>query len=146
MLKTAPAMTEHVQTMRQVGKQSLHDLVVRSVPELWRPYVKCDIAINSGSEQNMWAGTPGFCPDVIGWSQQNGRRQLLWIAAVETDDTITLAKARSQWKRYAALDVPFYLIVPIGFRDLAAMVAVREGVKVNRIYKYSVSGQKVQLI
>src|SRR5579884_2201677 len=101
MLKTAPVILDHVQTMRQIGKQPIHDLVVRSVPQLWQSHVKCSIAINPGSEQNMWAGMPDLYPDVVGWVWRNGRRELLWIAAVETEDTITLAKARSQWKRYA---------------------------------------------
>jgi len=53
---------------------------------------------------------------------------LLWVAEVETEDTITLDKARTRWRQYAALDVPLFLIVPVGYRDLASLVAQHEGV------------------
>ena len=51
------------------------------------------------------------------------RLELLWVAEVETEDTITLHKAPTRWRQYAALDVSLFLIVPVGYRDLASLVA-----------------------
>jgi len=122
--------------MRQLGKQPVHDLVIRSIPTLWEKNGQQFVEINAGSDRNVCAALPDVYPDVIGFAHQNGPTQLLWVAEVETEDTITLHKARTRWQQYAALDVPLFLIVPVGYRDLASLVAQHEVVPVAGIYTY----------
>lgn len=122
--------------MRQLGKQPVHDLVIRSIPSLWEKNGQQFVEINAGSEKNVCAALPDIYPDVIGFAHRNGPAQLLWVAEVETEDTITLNKARSQWRRYAGLHVPLFLIVPVGYRDLAALIAQHESISIAGIYTY----------
>jgi hypothetical protein len=132
--------------MRQIGKQPLHDFVIRSIPELWEKRGRQSIEINPGSEKNRSAKFVDLYPDVMGFESEQGQGRLQWVAEVETEDTITLRKARTQWRQSAALGVPFYVIVPIGFRDLAALIALHEGVPVAGFYHYWFENQKLRLI
>ncbi len=85
-------------------------------------------------------------PDVMGFESAQGQGGLQWVAEVETEDTVTLLKARTHWRQFAALGVPFYVIVPIGFRDLASVIAQHEGVPVAGIYHYWFDNRELRLI
>ena len=132
--------------MRQIGKQPIHDFVIRSIPHLWEKRGRQSVEINPGSEKNRCAKTVDLYPDVMGFESEDGQGRLQWVAEVETEDTVTLRKARTHWRQSAALGVPFYVIVPIGFRDLAALIAQHEGVPVAGIYNYWFDNQELRLI
>ena len=132
--------------MRQIGKQPIHDFVIRSIPDLWEKRCSKSIEINPGCERNKSANSLELYPDVMGFESEQGQGRLQWVAEVETEDTITLRKARTQWRQSAALGVPFYVIVPIGFRHLAALIALHEGVPVAGIYHYWFDNQELRLI
>lgn len=131
--------------MRQVGKQPIHDFVIRSIPDLWEKRGRQSVEINPGSEKNKSAKAVDLYPDVMGFESEQGQGRLQWVAEVETEDTVTLHKARTHWRQSAALGVPFYVIVPIGFRDLAALIAQHEGVSVAGIYHYWFENQELRL-
>ena len=78
--------------MRQLGKQPVHDLVIRSIPTLWEKNGQQFVEINAGSDRNVCAALPDVYPDVIGFAHQNGPTQLLWVAEVETEDNHHLAQ------------------------------------------------------
>ena len=134
--------------MRQIGKQPIHDFVIRSIPELWEKHGRQSIEINPGCERNVSAKSVDLFPDVMGFEsdQEQEQGRLQWVAEVETEDTVTLHKARTHWRQSAALGVPFYVIVPIGFRHLAALIAQHEGVPVAGIYHYWFDNQELRLI
>jgi hypothetical protein len=132
--------------MRQIGKQPIHDFVIRSIPELWEKRGRQSVEINPGSEKNRSAKSVDLYPDVMGFESEDGEGRLQWVAEVETEDTVTLRKARTHWRQSAALGVPFFVIVPIGFRDLAALIAQHEGVPVAGIYNYWFENQELRLI
>ena len=132
--------------MRQIGKQPIHDFVIRSIPHLWEKRGRQSVEINPGSEKNTSAKSVDLYPDVMGFESEDGQGRLQWVAEVETEDTVTLHKARTHWRQSAALGVPFFVIVPIGFRDLAALIAQHEGVPVAGIYHYWFENQELRLI
>ena len=63
---------------RDLGKQSVHDNIVRLAAQRWANLVTDKIAINPGSEKNMWAwaGLANNYPDLVGWSDRSGRKLL----------------------------------------------------------------------
>lgn len=132
--------------MRQIGKQPIHDFVIRSIPELWEKRGRQSVEINPGSEKNRSAKSAGLYPDVMGFESEDGQGRLQWVAEVETEDTVTLRKARTHWRQSAALGVPFFVIVPIGFRDLASLIAQHEGVPVAGFYHYWFENHELRLI
>jgi hypothetical protein len=132
--------------MRQVGQQPIHDFVIRSIPQLWENGGNQCVEINPGSEKNRSAESQDLYPDVIGFAGRHSNMRALWVAEVETEDTITPLKARTQWRQCAALGVPFYLIVPVGFRDLAGLIAEHEGVPVAGIYNYWFDNRELRFI
>lgn len=134
------------EAMRQVGKQPIHDYVIRSIPHLWEKRGSQCIEINPGSEKNTSAKAVDVYPDVMGFESDQGHGRLQWVAEVETEDTITLSKARTQWRQSAALGVPLYVIVPIGFRELASFIAQHEGVPVAGIYHYWFDKRVLRLV
>ncbi len=103
---------------RDLGKQSVHDNIVRLAAQRWANLVTDKIAINPGSDKNMWAwaGLANNYPDLVGWSDRSGRKLLEWVAEVETEESVSYSEARSQWQNNASLGVPFYLIVPKGYK------------------------------
>lgn len=132
--------------MRQIGKQPIHDFVIRSIPDLWEKRGRQSVEINPGSEKNRFVKSVDVYPDVMGFECEDGQGRLQWVAEVETEDTVTLRKARTDWRQSAALGVPFFVIVPIGFRDLAALIAQHEDVPVAGIYHYWFENQELRLI
>ncbi len=85
---------------------------------------------------NHWVGAPGIVPDLIGWVPEPGGKRVLWTAEVETEDTVTLRKA-DQWRQYAELGLPLHLVVPVGFRDLAMLIARSTGIPLAGVYGYA---------
>lgn len=130
---------------RNFGKQSVHDLVISLVAQRWTNPLKYNITTNPGSEKNRWVGSDKNYPDVICWVKEFNRQRAQWIAEVETEESVTQAKARGQWRDYAAIGVPFYLIVPKGYRMSAQVYAVMAGVRVAGIYEFAFINRGFQL-
>ena len=131
--------------VHDVEALSFHDRIVRLIGQRWTNSVSCHLETNPGSETNGWLRSTRNAPDIVGWVQNTGRTALLWIAEVETEDTIIEEKARSRWQNFSVMGVPFILIVPRGYKALAHFFATRIGVCVADIYEYALSGNKVEL-
>ena len=69
------------------------------------------------------------CPDVVAWKRTARRDTALWIVEVETADSVIGHEARTQWVKYAAMDVPFSLAVPRGYGQTSWRLTVRFGMK-----------------
>ena len=132
--------------MCEIGKQPVHDFVIQSIPNLWEKRGSQCIEINPGSKKNTSAKAVDLYPDVMGFESQQGQGRLQWVAEVETEDTVTVRNARTHWRQSAALGVPFYVIVPLGFRNLAAFIAQHEGVPVAGIYHYWFDDCELRLV
>ncbi len=64
---------------------------------------------------------------------------------METEDTLTEAQARGQWRRSASMLVPLYLVVPQGTRHRAWSLAFQAGVAVHHVFEYRVDEGGVEL-
>jgi len=124
---------------------SLHDRVVRLIGQRWTNSVSCSLETTPGSVTNGWASSARSAPDIVGWAQNTGRNTPLWIAEVETEDTITEEKARNRWQDFSAMGVPLILIVPRGYKALAQFFAARVGVSIAGIYEYALSENELEL-
>jgi hypothetical protein len=120
---------------RTFAKQSVHDHIVRLVARQWAKPLSYYITINPGAEKNIAAGR-GQYPDLVGWKVAAGKKILQWVAEVETEESVTEAEARTQWRSYAGLGVPFYLIVPKGYRTPAQVCARRALLSLPHITEY----------
>lgn len=118
----------------------LHDRVVHLIGQRWTNSVRCN-----GSETNGWSRSTRNTPDIVGWAKNAGRNTPLWIAEVETEDTITEEKARDRWQDFSARGVPLILIVPKGYKALARFYAMRTGVNIASIYEYALSENELEL-
>ena len=125
---------------------SLHDQVVRLIGKRWSNSVSCSLETNPGSEMTGWPRSTKSAPDLVGWAPYSGRNTPLWIAEVETEDTITEEKARNRWQDISALGVPLLLIVPRGHKALAQFYASLVGVSITGIYEYAISKNELELI
>ncbi len=125
---------------------SPHDQVIHLIGQRWTNSVSCSLETNPGSETNDWPRSTKSAPDIVGWAPYSGRNTPLWIAEVETEDTITEEKARNRWQDFSAMGIPLILIVPRGYKALARFYAMRAGVSIAGIYEYTVSKNELELI
>ena len=134
-----------VAVKRPPDGQSAHDRIIDVVAQLWaRPGVY-NIATNPGSQKNRWVGSAGVYPDLIGWAPHGGEDVAVWIAEVETTDSVSAMEAREQWRRYSTAGAPLHLIVPRGYRAVAQKFAVTAGVRLAGIHEWSVVNGYLQL-
>ena len=122
--------------MSQFGMQSMHDRVVALAAQQWNNPLQHAITTNPGGQKNRWVGSEKIYPDIIAWKRDLNRDVAVWIAEVETQDSITSEEAYTQWKKYSNLNTPFYLIVPKGYRAYAKNLANRARITVSGIYEY----------
>jgi hypothetical protein len=130
---------------RTFGRQSIHDHVVRLVAQQWAKPLGYYITINPDAERNISAG-PANYPDLVAWRVTGGRNILQWVAEVETEESVTEAEARTQWRPFGALGVPFYLIVPKGYQRSARVCAARAGATLTSITEYGFEIRTFRLI
>lgn len=130
---------------RSEARQPVHDHVVELVARQWANTLRFNIATNQGSEKNRWAGSHQNYPDLVGWVRDGAQDRLVWVAEVETEDTVSEAEARGQWREYAALPVPFYLIVPKGYAATARQLVAKVGITLDAVYEYSFVNGAFQL-
>lgn len=99
---------------RDFQLQSIHDRVVSTV----RNYLNqkdYDIYENPNGYTNARIGD--HYPDII--MTAKGTFTADFIIEVETGDSITLAEATYQWKKYAAINASFYILVPFSYKNIA---------------------------
>ncbi len=122
--------------MFQFGMQSMHDRVVAIAAQQWSDPARHAITTNPGGQKTLSVGSEKLYPDIIGWKRDLGREVALWIAEVETTDSIASEDAWNQWKKYSNLKIPFYLIVPKGYLRYAKTLTTMANIYVSGIYEY----------
>ncbi|TAJ08784.1 MAG: hypothetical protein EPO61_07705 [Nitrospirae bacterium] len=123
--------------IQEIRIASLHDQVVSLVAQRWAKSFQCKVTINPGSETDE--------PDVLGWQFTPSGNQVEWIAEVETEDSLTKLDRYKRWQTLADKSVPFYLVVPKGYRSKVRQLAVMAGVDLNGIYEYAFLNETFQL-
>ena len=124
---------------------SLHDQIVHLIGQRWTNSVGCNLETNPGSETMGWPRSTRNGPDIVAWVPNTGRNTPLWIAKVETEDTIVEEKALKRWQDFSVMGAPFILIVPRGYKALVHFFATRIGVCVADVYEYALSENKLDL-
>ncbi|MEW6543311.1 MAG: hypothetical protein AB1411_06830 [Nitrospirota bacterium] len=132
--------------VREVPRQSPHDYIVSLVAQRWAKAVESRITVNIGAPPNGLVGERRKYPDIVGWRfRPDQNNEVEWIAEVETEQSLSQPGARERLKDYAALNVPFYLFVPKGYRTVAQVLGVRAGIQLNGIYEYTLVNDALQI-
>jgi hypothetical protein len=131
--------------IRESGIQSLHDQVVSEVAQRWAKSFQCKVTIHTETVQPD-RSFPGFKePDIVGWQFSPEGNRLEWVAEVETEESLADAQTLARLQKRTVLQVPFYLIVPRGYRQAAQLLAMRAGLSPNGLYEYAVLNGTIQL-
>jgi hypothetical protein len=123
---------------RSGPKQGVHDRVIGLLAQRWSKRGEFTIATNPGSEKNRWAGSDQNYPDLVAWVRDGSRDKVVWIAEVETEESVTEVEARAQWRDYNRIGTRFYLVVPAGYGATARQLAARVGITLDGVYEYRV--------
>jgi hypothetical protein len=93
---------------RGLENSNLHDRVILEIKNVLNQQ-DFDIYTNPGQEKN--AGIMDNYPDVV--MTKKGNTTVKFILEIETSDSITLAEADGQWKKYASeIKATFYIVAP----------------------------------
>lgn len=117
--------------------QSLHDQVVSLVAQRWARSFQCKVTINPGAKRGE--------PEVFGWQFSPGGNTVEWVAEVETEESLAQLNRYRRWQQLAGRGLPFYLIVPRGYRQTVKQLAGMAGVDINGIYEYAFTNDTFQL-
>ncbi len=122
--------------LREQGIETVHDQVVSLVAQRWAKAFHCKVTIHTSLEQDPWADPQQQC-DIVGWQVSSAGNTMEWMAEVETADSVGDAETLSKWKRVMVRGIPFYLLVPRGFKESAQKLAADAAVHVSCIYEYT---------
>lgn len=93
-------------------RQSEHDNVIKAAETKFRQFRNLNYSIitNPNQQHKLGIGKENpIYPDII---IRNTLGEVTSIIEVETEDSVTQTEAEIQWKEYANLGYPFYLLVP----------------------------------
>ncbi len=122
--------------LREQGIVTVHDQVVSLVAQRWAKAFHCKVTIHTELDQNPWADPQQEC-DIVGWQVNSAGNIMQWMAEVETDDSIKDVSTALEWKETVVQGIPFYLLVPRGFKESAQKLAENASVPVSGIYEYT---------
>ena len=122
--------------LREQGIATVHDQVVGLVAQRWGKAFHCKVTIHTDLEQNPWADPNQQC-DIVGWYVSSGGNTMEWMAEVETAASLADTQTVAHWKRAVVRGVPFYLLVPRGFKDAAQKLSEEASVVFSCIYEYT---------
>lgn len=112
---------------RLYNNQNLHDNVINSARRFLNDK-DFDIYTNPNSQKN--AGIGQLYPDII--LTEKGKQTVKFFIEVETADSINLAEATNQWKKYAnGIRASFYLLVPSQLKIKANNLCKQVGISVR---------------
>lgn len=133
--------------LREQGIETIHDQVVSLVAQRWAKAFHCKVTIHTSLEQDPWADPQQQC-DIVGWQVQVSAagNTMEWMAEVETADSIGDAETLSKWKRAMVRGIPFYLLVPRGFKESAQKLADDASVLFSGIYEYTFVNDLCQVL
>jgi hypothetical protein len=129
---------------RGVEIESHHDHVLSLVAQRWAKSFRCRVTIRPSVAQ---AGVTGeeHVPDIIGWQYHPAGNRVLWIAEVETEESLSQTDRGERWQDRYALGVALYLFVPAGCRPNAERMANGAKVHFNGVYEYRFVNGTLQL-
>ena len=121
--------------IKEAGIETVHDQVVSLVAQRWAKAFQCKVTILTGLEQNPWADPEQQC-DIVGWQVSPSGNRMEWMAEVETSDSIGEPETLLRWKQAMVQGLPFYLLVPRGWKESAQKLAEDASIQFSCIYEY----------
>lgn len=131
--------------IKEAGIETVHDQVVSLVAQRWAKAFQCKVTIHTSLEQNPWADPEQQC-DIVGWQVSSSGNRIEWMAEVETSDSIGDPEILSKWKRAMVPGVPFYLLVPRGWKESAQKLAEEASVPFSSVYEYQFVNDLCQVL
>ena len=92
---------------RELTEQIKHDLAIKAVAQQLGASRSYTVHVNPGAECNVKVG--GEYPDIV--VTERGSGTVKYVMEVETISSVGPSEVE-QWKRFAAIGVRFYLLVP----------------------------------
>mgnify|MGYP001578910501 CR=1 FL=1 len=132
-------------TFREQGIETVHDQVVSIVAQRWAKAFQCKVTIHTSFEQDPWADPEQQC-DIVGWQVSSAGNRMEWMAEVETSDSIGDPEILSKWKQAMAPGIPFYLLVPRGWKESAQKLAEEASVPFSAVYEYQFVNDLCQVL
>lgn len=112
---------------RNSYSQTLHDRVIQTAVNRLDK-INHDVYSNPGSYKKISIGDN--YPDII--ITRKGDTTVQYIIEVETSETVNIAEAITQWKKYANdIRTSFYLLVPLPQKNLAVSLCKQIGITVG---------------
>ena len=100
---------------RTIGTQSAHDAAVRAAGQIYQQHGRSSWLNPDGEKNKSWSGR---YIDVI--VPSSAEQNSAWVIEVETDDSVSDAEAREQWRDYdQAYQQRWHLAVPARSADRA---------------------------
>ena len=131
--------------LREQGIVTVHDQVISLVAQRWAKAFRCKVTIHTSLAQNPWADPQQQC-DIVGWHVSSAGNTMEWMAEVETADSIGDAETLSKWKQAMVRGIPFYLLVPRGFKESAQKLADDTSVHFSCVYEYTFVNDLCQVL
>ena len=122
--------------IKEAGIETIHDQVVSLVAQRWAKAFQCKVTIHTSLEQDPWADPHQQC-DIVGWQVSSTGNTMQWMAEVETADSVEDPETLLKWTQAMGHGIPFYLLVPRGFKDSAQKLAEGGAVHCSGIYEYT---------
>jgi hypothetical protein len=123
-------------TLREQGTETVHDQVVSFVAQRWAKAFVCKVTIKSGLDPNPWVDPNQPC-DIVGWYVSSGGNTTVWMADVETEETLADVQISDKWNRVIRRGIPFYLLVPRGMKERALRLTQDRSISVSCIYEFT---------
>jgi hypothetical protein len=122
---------------RPLTEQHEHDLIVKAAAQKFADSEKYTIHINPGAERNAKVG--GEYPDIVVTGRGSGN--VKFVIEVETVSSVDSSEL-PQWKKFASLGPPLYILVPFRVLPIARRLCEGTGLKCHfGYYKEDDRGQ-----
>ncbi len=131
--------------LREQGIETIHDQVVSLVAQRWAKAFHCKVTIHTSLEQDPWADPQQQC-DIVGWQVSSTGNTMEWMAEVETADSVGDPETLVKWQQAMGHGIPFYLLVPRGFKDSAQKLVEVGAVHCSGIYEYTFVNDLCQVL
>ena len=123
-------------TLREQGIETVHDVVVSLIAQRWAEAFVCKATIRTTLEQDPWADSNQPC-DIVGWYVSSGGNTMEWMAEVESEDSLMNPDVVDKWKKAVTRGIPFYLIVPRGFKESALKLSQDASIAFSCVYEFT---------
>jgi hypothetical protein len=123
-------------TLREQGIETVHDVVVSLIAQRWAEAFVCKATIRTTLEQDPWADSNQPC-DIVGWYVNSGGNTMEWMAEVESEESLMNPDVVDKWKKAVTRGIPFYLIVPRGFKESALKLSQDASIAFSCVYEFT---------